>query len=53
MIWRRSAYGKPDGLDRVWRHDILPLLVELHYADDIDVEGTYGLPALRAGLGLL
>jgi 5-methylcytosine-specific restriction protein B len=51
-LMRRSAYDKPDGLDRVWRHDILPLLVEQHYADDIDVEATYGLPALRAGLGL-
>ncbi|TYB36482.1 AAA domain-containing protein [Micromonospora sp. AP08] len=47
---RESVHAKPDGLDRVWRHDILPLLVELHYADDIDVEQQYGLDALRQSL---
>jgi 5-methylcytosine-specific restriction protein B len=47
---RESVHAKPDGLDRVWRHDILPLLVEHHYADDIDVEQQYGLDALRQSL---
>ncbi|MCK6211339.1 AAA family ATPase, partial [Georgenia sp. EYE_87] len=48
---------KPDevasdaGLDRIWRTSILPLLEELHYGDDgMDVQRTYGLPALRAAL---
>ncbi|MGN9911109.1 McrB family protein [Phytohabitans sp. LJ34] len=49
-LMRESAYTEPDGLDRIWRHDILPMLVEHHYADDIDVEATYGLAALRAAM---
>ncbi|MGC4805738.1 AAA family ATPase [Micromonospora sp. DT233] len=47
---RKSVHTAPGGLDRVWRHDILPLLVEHHYADDIDVEQRYGLDALRQSL---
>ncbi|WP_422755292.1 AAA family ATPase [Micromonospora sp. WMMD708] len=47
---RESVHTRPDGLDRVWRHDILPLLVEHHYADDVDVEQRYGLDALRESL---
>ncbi|TDB80266.1 AAA family ATPase [Micromonospora sp. KC721] len=49
-LMRESVHAKPDGLDRVWRHDILPLLVEHHYADDIDVAQRYGLDALRQSL---
>src|SRR5262249_12121140 len=40
---RESIYAKPDGLATVWQRDLLPLLVEHHYADDLDVEATYGL----------
>ncbi|MEU8050948.1 AAA family ATPase [Micromonospora haikouensis] len=47
---RASVHTRPDGLERVWRHDILPLLVEHHYADDIDVEQRYGLDVLRESL---
>jgi 5-methylcytosine-specific restriction protein B len=47
-LMRSSIYDKPDGIDRVWRHDILPLLVEHHYAQDVDVEQEYGLAALRS-----
>lgn len=47
---RPSIYQRPDGLDRVWLHDLLPLLVEHHYADDIDVHERYGLAAVRADL---
>ncbi|MEV4810067.1 AAA family ATPase [Micromonospora avicenniae] len=47
---RDAVHAKAHGLDRVWRHDILPLLVEHHYADDIDVEQQYGLDALRQSL---
>ncbi|PZG16118.1 DUF4357 domain-containing protein [Micromonospora craterilacus] len=49
-LMRESVHAKPDGLDRVWRHDILPLLVEHHYADDVDVAQRYGLDALRQSL---
>lgn len=49
-LMRKSIYEKPDGISAVWRHDLLPLLVEHHYADDIDVEAHYGLDALRATL---
>jgi 5-methylcytosine-specific restriction enzyme B len=47
---RASIYAKPDGLASVWRHDLLPMLVEHHYADDIDVEARYGFDALRADM---
>jgi 5-methylcytosine-specific restriction protein B len=47
-LMRESIYAKPDGLDRVWRTDILPLLVEHHYTRDVDVEREYGLASLRA-----
>lgn len=46
-LMRAATYRRPDGLDTVWRHDILPLLAEHHYADEIDVEARYGLAALR------
>ncbi|GAA4565635.1 AAA family ATPase [Micromonospora coerulea] len=49
-LMRQSIYAKPDGLERVWRHDIMPLLVEHHYADDIDVERRYALDVLRQSL---
>ena len=49
---RESIYTKPDGLARVWRTDILPLLVEHHYTQDVGVEQHYGLAGLRAA-GLL
>jgi 5-methylcytosine-specific restriction protein B len=46
-LMREELYRRPDGIESVWRHDILPLLVEHHYADGVDVEARYGLPALR------
>jgi len=50
-LMRDEVYAKPDeGFNRVWRHDILPLLVEHHYADRIDVLDRYGLDSLRAAL---
>ncbi|MFV2083939.1 AAA family ATPase [Micromonospora sp. LOL_021] len=45
-----ADHRDPDGLDRVWRHDILPLLADHHYADDLDVPDRYGLDALRTAL---
>jgi 5-methylcytosine-specific restriction protein B len=46
---RRSA-GTEEGLRRIWRTSILPLLEELHYGDDaVDVQARYGFDAvLRA-----
>ncbi len=34
-------------LAEIWRHEILPLLSELHFGDGIDIERCYGLAALR------
>ncbi|MFJ8136049.1 AAA family ATPase [Streptomyces sp. NPDC096013] len=46
-LMRPSAYA-PGGLERVWRHAILPLLEEHHYGDDsVDIEARYGLATLR------
>ncbi|MEU8102197.1 AAA family ATPase [Nonomuraea muscovyensis] len=49
---RPTLHTNPKGLERVWRHQILPLLKELHWADDLDVEEEYGLAALRGAAGL-
>jgi 5-methylcytosine-specific restriction enzyme B len=49
-LMREEAYARPDALDLVWRHDILPLLAEWHHDDGVDVEERYGLAALRASL---
>ncbi|MFE6081095.1 hypothetical protein [Streptomyces virginiae] len=46
-LMRPSAYAE-DGLERVWKTAILPLLEEHHYGDDrVDVPARYGLPSLR------
>jgi 5-methylcytosine-specific restriction protein B len=42
-LMREETYARPDGLELVWRHDILPLLAEW-YRDD--VAERYGLAAL-------
>ncbi|MEU5929719.1 AAA family ATPase [Streptomyces antimycoticus] len=48
---RSSVHTNPKGLERVWRHQILPLLTELHWGDDVDVEAEYGLDTLREETG--
>jgi 5-methylcytosine-specific restriction protein B len=51
LMREEEIYADLDaGLDRMWRHDILPLLVEHHYADRVDVHERYGLDRLRAEL---
>ncbi|MFD3683905.1 AAA family ATPase [Nocardiopsis sp. NPDC058631] len=50
-LMRPSAHTDR-GLDRVWRHQVLPLLEEHHYGDGTDVEARYGLASLRKALGL-
>ena len=39
-----------EGLDRIWRTSILPLLEEHHVGDSVDVKAKYGLQALRRAL---
>lgn len=47
----RPAVFEAEGLDRVWRTTILPLLEEHHYGDrNVDVRETYGLGAIRKKL---
>jgi len=43
----RLAVHASGGLERVWRTQILPLLAEHHYGDDVDVAQRYGLARLR------
>lgn len=49
----RAAVHQPNGLDRVWRTSILPLLEEHHFGDlsRPEIEARYGLAALRAATG--
>ena len=49
-LMREETYSRPDGLDLVWRHDILPLLADLERDDAVVVTQRYGLAALRASL---
>lgn len=49
-LMREEAHTRPDGLELVWRHDILPLLAERHRGDGSDVAQRYGLAGLRASL---
>jgi 5-methylcytosine-specific restriction protein B len=41
------AVGTEQGLARIWKHSILPLLEEHHVDDPVNVAATYGLTALR------
>ncbi|MBM6622123.1 AAA family ATPase [Micrococcaceae bacterium RIT802] len=43
----KDGLFQPGQLEDIWEYDILPLLTEHHYGERIDVEGTYGLEALR------
>jgi len=40
----------PAGLDRIWRTAILPLLAEHYFGEGRNIEGEFGLAALRAQL---
>ncbi|WP_146150171.1 AAA family ATPase [Actinomadura rubrobrunea] len=48
-LMRESAKTE-EGLRRIWRTQILPLLEEHHYGDGTDVKARYGLDALRRSL---
>jgi 5-methylcytosine-specific restriction protein B len=46
-LMKDPVHTRPDGLERVWRTEIMPLLEELHYGEGMDLKTTYGLAALR------
>lgn len=39
--------SSPEGLERIWRHAVLPLLEEHHFGTGVDVAARFGLAALR------
>jgi hypothetical protein len=41
-----SIYARPDGLQRVWQYEIMPLLEDLFYGQR-DLAEAYGLESLR------
>lgn len=45
-LMRTSVHESAVGLERLWRHQILPLLEEHHYGDGTDVHARYGLESL-------
>lgn len=51
FLMKRDA-DRPDGLARVWRYSILPLLVEWHHGrlSPDDVEAVFGLDTIRAAV---
>ena len=49
-LMKPSVYVRADGLDRVWKYEIAPLLEDLFYGQP-DLAAQYGLESLRAALG--
>ncbi|MGH3292110.1 MAG: AAA family ATPase [Trebonia sp.] len=49
-LMRTSIYQRPDGLDRVWQYEIMPLLEDLFYGQ-ADLLDKYGLEGLRRAIG--
>jgi 5-methylcytosine-specific restriction enzyme B len=48
-LMRTSIYGRPDGLERVWQYEIMPLLEDLFYGQ-ADLREKYGLESLRRAI---
>jgi hypothetical protein len=46
---RTSIYKRPDGLERVWQYEIMPLLEDLFYGQ-VDLQERYGLESLRRAI---
>lgn len=46
-LLKPAAHTRPNGIERIWRTEILPLLEELHHGEMIDLDATYGLATLR------
>lgn len=51
-LMKASVYEQPDGLERVWQYEIMPLLADLFYGER-DVDSRYGLAALRKAVGIV
>ena len=45
-LTKSSIYARPDGLERVWQYEIMPLLEDLFYGQR-DLAEAYGLESLR------
>jgi 5-methylcytosine-specific restriction protein B len=45
-LMKPSVYARPDGLERVWQYEIMPLLEDLFYGQR-DLVEAYGLESLR------
>jgi 5-methylcytosine-specific restriction protein B len=48
---RSSVHDREDGLERVWKYEIMPLLSDLFYGQR-DLAERYGLAALRRATGI-
>jgi 5-methylcytosine-specific restriction enzyme B len=49
-LMKKAIYDRPDGIDRVWQYEIMPLLEDLFYGQS-DLAERYGLGSLRAAIG--
>jgi len=49
-LMKDKIYARPDGLDRVWQYEIMPLLEDLFYGQQ-DLAEHYGLASLRKAIG--
>ncbi|WP_326801884.1 AAA family ATPase [Streptomyces sp. NBC_01788] len=47
---RPAVHTGPAALERLWRTQILPLLTDYHWGDDVDITAQYGLASLREEL---
>ncbi|MEU1708140.1 hypothetical protein ABZ478_22610 [Streptomyces sp. NPDC005706] len=47
----KASASRPEGLDPIWRTQILPLLEDRLYGTGIDVADEYGFAALGDSLG--
>jgi 5-methylcytosine-specific restriction protein B len=48
-LMRTSIYERPDGLERVWQYEIMPLLEDLFYGETA-LSDKYGLESLRRAI---
>ncbi len=48
-LMKEPVYARPDGLERVWQYEIMPLLEDLFYGQR-DLAGHYGLVGLRKAI---
>ena len=50
-LMRSSVHDREDGLERVWKYEIMPLLADLFYGQR-DLAERYGLAPLRRATGI-